>query len=781
MYEIKNLENNIVVCPTHTKKYIQKNTKELLKCKFYTMEKLISELTYKISENAIFQVSNHFSFDIDVAKMYIDNLIYLDYLNNEKTLILKDILLFLEENNLIDYNKTTLISLSNYTLEFVGYTYLPKLLISLISQLDYKFIDINEYNTPSCINIFQNDDDELLYLAESISKLVQNNVELSDIKIIYSQDLIKFNRVFNFYNIPINYNNKPYLKEIISINDLIFENEINYEYVNTVDIAIRNEIINIINETKKVSADQKDFNKIFNYKFDKHRISKPKFLNAIEIIDMNEALDLDKKHIFIPAFCLGSYPVVNMDIAYFKDSELTNLPFETSAELNKHNYDLVKKLIKSNNLIYLSHHEYSNGDRKYLSNIIKDLKIEEIHHDENKFSNFSNIFNQLLYSMKLDQYTKYTVITNGLLDLNQSYNIPYLEYDNSFSGLKYGSVSKILNNNLKLSYTSLNKFNECKFAFYIQKILKIDIYEETFPLFIGTLFHEVLKESTNNSFSLEDKWNDVVSSSKYILSSKEKFLLKKLKEELATIIDIINEQNSIIKYKDMLFEEEVKYSFNLDNYNTKVTFTGIIDKIYYKTIDIDGVPTTYISVVDYKTGKLDIDLKLVEYGLSLQLPIYLHLSKKIEKFENVKVYGFFLQNILTTEIASRTEEEYNKTKKDNLKLRGYVVDNINEVFEFDPTIYNSEVIKGLRKTKEGNFYAYSKVLTEEFLNKLDLLVSNKIKEASNDILNSKFTINPKIINNKNISCNYCKFSDICYHSGKDNVYIDSEADENEMD
>lgn len=782
MHEIRNVKNNIIVCPNNTKKYIQKNTKELLKCKFYTVEDMIRKLTFSISDISVYKVASHFSLDIDVAKMYVDNLIYLNYIKqNEKTKILKNIFAFLESNNLIIYDPNFEKMLLDYSIQFIGYTYLPKILIHLLSNSNYELIEIEEYSLPNNIKIFNNDDDELLYLAESILTLVSNGVDIKKIKVVYNENVSKLRRIFDFYNIPVNYNKKIYIKEIISIRHIINDDYLNYDYINTLDITLKNEIINIINEARKTIFNDNEFIKIFKYILENHKILVDKLQNAVEIIDLTEVLNLEDNYIFIPCFSLGSYPTISMDTKYFKDSEVINLPFDTSVDMNNHNYNSVIKVIKSNNNIHLSHHEQSNGDRKYLSNIINDLKIKEIVNCDFSHSNFSNTFNKILYSMHLDQYTKYTVINKGLPDLNKTYNIPYLEYNNSFTGLKDGTVSKAVNNNLKLSYTSLNKFYECKFAFYIQRILKIDIYKETFPLFIGTLFHEVLKDSTSEYFSIDKKWNEVVSNSKYILSNKEKFLLIKLKEELVTIIDIINEQNKIIKYKDMMFEEEVKYSFNLKEHNTDVSFTGVIDKLYYKTIDEAGITTTYITVVDYKTGKLDIDLKLVEYGLSLQLPIYLHLAKKINKFDNVKVYGFFLQNILSTEIVSKTEEEYIKTKKDNLKLRGYIVDSVSELFEFDPTLANSEIIKGLRQKKDKTFYASSKVLTEEFLNKLDILVNDKITSASNDILNGDFRINPKVINNKNISCRYCSFSDVCYHTGKDNVYIALEVNKDEMD
>ena len=66
--------------------------------------------------------------------------------------------------------------------------------------------------------------------------------------------------------------------------------------------------------------------------------------------------------------------------------------------------------------------------------------------------------------------------------------------------------------------------------------------------------------------------------------------------------------------------------------NIKVTFKGVIDKVLYKEED----NKTYLVVIDYKTGSSDaIDLKNMEYGLNLQLPIYLYLA--------MQNYNFFLK------------------------------------------------------------------------------------------------------------------------------------------
>ena len=50
-------------------------------------------------------------------------------------------------------------------------------------------------------------------------------------------------------------------------------------------------------------------------------------------------------------------------------------------------------------------------------------------------------------------------------------------------------------------------------------------------------------------------------------------------------------------------------------------------------------------------------------------------------------------------------------------------------------------------------------------------VYEKIINAMNNILEGKYAINPKILNGKNVSCENCKYKDICYHDEKDLVYL----------
>ena len=72
----------------------------------------------------------------------------------------------------------------------------------------------------------------------------------------------------------------------------------------------------------------------------------------------------------------------------------------------------------------------------------------------------------------------------------------------------------------------------------------------------------------------------------------------------------------------------------------------------------------------------------------------------------------------------------------------------------------------MRVGKNG-FYSYSKVLSEEEMQKISKIVEDNIVKAIGLIKIGDFNINPKRIENNDIGCMYCPFKDICFHTERD--------------
>ena len=121
-------------------------------------------------------------------------------------------------------------------------------------------------------------------------------------------------------------------------------------------------------------------------------------------------------------------------------------------------------------------------------------------------------------------------------------------------------------------------------------------------------------------------------------------------------------------------------------------------------------------------------------------------------------------------MAAKLDKNLKELAQDLLKLQGFSLSEEDKLSEFDKTYIDSELIKSMKVGNNG-FYAYSKTLTKNNMENIVKIIDQKIDEALTNIHNNNFDINPKVINNKNIGCEYCKFKDICYMTEKDIVRL----------
>ena len=99
---------------------------------------------------------------------------------------------------------------------------------------------------------------------------------------------------------------------------------------------------------------------------------------------------------------------------------------------------------------------------------------------------------------------------------------------------------------------------------------------------------------------------------------------------------------------------------------------------------------------------------------------------------------------------------------------GYSNADIHSLSEFDSSYENSDLVKGLKVKSNGDFSSYSKVLTDNEIDKLITLTEKNIDESIDKILDADFSINPKKIGYENdLGCKFCKFKDICFRKESD--------------
>ena len=93
----------------------------------------------------------------------------------------------------------------------------------------------------------------------------------------------------------------------------------------------------------------------------------------------------------------------------------------------------------------------------------------------------------------------------------------------------------------------------------------------------------------------------------------------------------------------------------------------------------------------------------------------------------------------------------------------------------DHNYLDSSYLKTIKTKKDGSFYNYSKVLSNDDIDKLLNIVESNIEAAIETILKADFSISPKRIGNESINditgCRYCKNYDICYKRNSDIVNL----------
>lgn len=778
-------DNSLIITKEENKEYllneINHHIKNKLSLKFMTKEEFLKHLFFDYNDETIIYLMNKYNFKYDIAKMYLNNLYYLSYIekniDNQKLKELKSI-----KQDLINNSKLHIDSLFQTYIQdknIIIYDYpLDKELNFIASS--YHATIVNQQYLPKTHHIhkFPTVNEEISYICEQIRTLIDSSIDINNIYLILPNDYQTITQTtFKLYNIPINLSSpnkmisyslvKDFLKDLKQTKDItssLQSIQDNYNLKEEETLNIYNTMINIIN---KINLNKiEDIITILEEQLKTKTITPKKLKNAINIATLNNTFK-ETDYIFILGFNSNNYPNITKDIDYLPDTLKKEVGLTTSYEYNKINKThLINKLNEINNL-NLSYSTKNNQINYFKSPLEEELQMIPITTHELKYT-YSNLYNKISLASKLDDYNSYKIKNNSLDTLYNTYpSIPYLTYDNTYHTIDKTSLYSYLHNKLYLSYSSLNNYYKCSFRYYIENILKLSSKEKTFDLYIGNLFHYILSICFQDDFDYDTSFENYINTHDP-LTKKEQIFITKLKQELLYIITYIKESLDYTTFDKINCEEKI--SLNIEG-KMNVTITGIIDKVMYK----EENNHTYLVVIDYKTGNPDINLNNTIYGINMQLPMYLYLLKEKGDLKEIEVSGFYYQKILNSELNFKEGKTKEEQKNENLKLIGYSNSNPEILEKFDKTYQNSRIIKSLKLTSNG-FSKHAKLLNTNQIDKLIDLCKNNIEASITSIENAEFKINPKVIKDDYIGCKFCHYNDICYKTYADYVMLEEQKD-----
>ncbi len=782
--------NTLLIIPNNIKNKVLKKLSDssiLFNIKIMSLEEFRNKFYFSYDEKSIYYLMNKYGYKYSIAKEYLNSLYYVDESDyeNEKLKFLKDLKLELGENKLLNIDYLFVDYIKNFKIIIYGYDYINKFYKKMFDKVEeYSSVEIIEKEKRSNKNLkvyeFKNIEEEISFISQKIIDLIKSGVDINKIFIanVSSEYYEVIKRIFKFYKLPISLDetNSIYsttliteflteLKQMRSIESSINRIVEKYNLENNENLDIFNKLVNICNKYNFEKVDDSIINCI-EEELKNTNIKKLNLNNSVKCINIKDNIFSDSEHIFIIGFNQGTIPKLYKDEDYLGDNIKSLLNIETTTEKNIIEKQTISNIINKIPNLTISYKLISPFESYYPSSLIDELNMEIIKVDDEKY-NYSNIYNKIQLSQKLDTMIKYNTIENNLNVLYSNYkDLDYLKYDNKFTGINKDNLKKYLDNKLLLSYSSIDNYFRCGFRYYINNILKLDKYEETFPQFIGNLFHDILSKAFEDNFNYEEEFNNYIKDKN--LTNKELFLINKLKDELLFVIETIKQNDKYSKLNEALYEQKIYIDKSRD---IKITFMGIIDKLKYK-VDNDK---TYVSIIDYKTGNTPTNLNNTIYGLNMQLPIYLYLAKNYKQFQNVEFIGFYLQKVLNNEISVKGNEDYETLKRQALKLNGYSVSDESLLELFDSTYKDSEVIKSMKMSSKG-FYSYAKVLNRKQIEKLTEVVDNNINNAIDGIMDAKFDINPKRVGQTNLGCEFCSYKDLCYMNEKNIVNLEEHTD-----
>lgn len=403
--------------------------------------------------------------------------------------------------------------------------------------------------------------------------------------------------------------------------------------------------------------------------------------------------------------------------------------------------------------------------------------------------------------MSIYTYFKNDECFNKRLDLI----VEALNYRNSVLNIDRKLAENIYGKGI-FSISKLEKYASCPFSYFLRYGLRAkerELYEFT-TMDSGIYAHKIIDEFSKQIVQRDNiDWKDIsreyieesirkISSSiiekreGYILksSAKHKYLAHRINNNLIDSIEIMVKQINKGDFIPKSFEVEFGFKGGLPPIryrlkdNKEIVLTGKIDRVdIYNDGEID-----YVRVIDYKSSTKELNMDKIMAGIQMQLFIYmnavLNSTKKLEEYSVNKeldanyrpaalLYSRFnpvkvkLESF--DEVENMSEEELEKNRLSENKLKGFVIKNPDIVNHLDKTLSDDKKksdILSVEIKKGGSLGARTAGLYEEDFNVVKNYIIDKTEEICEAIYSGKIDIEPYNFDNE-VPCSYCEFKPIC--------------------
>lgn len=489
----------------------------------------------------------------------------------------------------------------------------------------------------------------------------------------------------------------------------------------------------------------------------------------------------------------------------FADNEIELSPTKRQNAYTTEFY-LYLNLTKPQKKLFLSYARVSGEGKalrpSYLISKIKKIfteieimEMDDLSYEKRNISNALSTDKGLSYLIEgLKNYDEANAVPlfKELLRLYLSGEIPYpvnqeliyegLFYSNTEKGLARKVAKKLYGEILLGSVTRMERFASCAFAHFIQYGLLLEEraeYQIMVPD-IGNIFHAALELFSKKLKETEYTWSNLPEEVRIdlgkecvklatgdfgngILSNtkRNEYIIRRVERVLQRTVKTLSEQLQNGLFEPAVFEQSFSYADRFLN------LRGRIDRIdLYEEGD-----TTYIRVIDYKSGSTSFDLESLYYGLQMQLSVYLSAALQMMQEKNpdktIIPAGVFYYNLddPIVDKSNHVEEDISK----RLTMNGLANASDKVITYMDQNFYKEEggLKSGVRSNvipvetnKFGELKKRSSVASVRDFELLLKFVDRLMHQFSKEIMEGKTNPEPYMLKKKT-ACTFCPYSSIC--------------------
>lgn len=334
-----------------------------------------------------------------------------------------------------------------------------------------------------------------------------------------------------------------------------------------------------------------------------------------------------------------------------------------------------------------------------------------------------------------------------------------------------------------ISATQLESYHLCRFQYFCRYGLSAKERRpaELNALEYGSLIHylleHLLKEQGAKALSIleEDVLKQLILTciERYVeeqlggaedKSPRFRFLVNRIADSAQVVVAHIAKELAQSKFQPAAFELELKeggefppLKITLPNGET-ATVEGKIDRV--DVMELDG--TTYVRIIDYKTGKKEFRLSDVLYGVNMQMLIYLAALIQNGRFAPAGI--LYMPSVRPVISAARGEapDSLEAVVEKKLRMNGLLLD-------------DSRVIQGMEEQAAGKFIPVAlkdgkPAKTESVVSELQLnKVMDYIKTLAGQMVQTlhEGDVAAQPLTGEHNACLFCPYTAVCGHETAD--------------